>query len=261
MADNGLAGEIDAAFVATLADDLTVHDSFVPTGGKISCVDVGSCYNPFGGDPSGVCFEPKLDVIALDLCPSAACRSSVYFCDFLDLTVSGESPIVDEADHDDDNDQFGPRRYLRSLPVNMYHAVTVSLVLSYIPTPQQRYALILKAHQLLLLPNEPTGGMASVPHLGGVLVIVEKDSVLHRQKYYPLFLAHWKSVIAGVGFELVKYERITASRGRKAAHAFIWKAVSGNDANASRKTPETHGLYTRQDFSDERDVDRFFGLN
>lgn len=113
---------------------------------KIRLVDVGSCYNPFTSSPSSHLFS----VIALDLFPA---DKSVYKCDFLSLIISDasireesiviigdkkrkreEESIVTAVDKSDQT--------LTSLPATSAEAVTFSLVLSYLPDPQQRLAMV-----------------------------------------------------------------------------------------------------------------------
>ena len=110
----------------------------------IRLLDVGSCGTLFDG-------YAHIDATAVDLCPQAANRR-VYQCDFLTLPLGarGSAPDVRPSE------RF-PGGTLHSLAAEGYDAVALSLVLSYVPTPAQRGAMIRKARQLLPPPESPSG--------------------------------------------------------------------------------------------------------
>ena len=144
---------------ASTASTSAVSSSSVllPSHRKIRLLDVGSCYNPIGQSENSSFF----DVTALDLCPT---DPSVYTCDFLALQVGSnnskpiiteeQSTLVNSSTKDNDkrnninntthknSDKSSYR--LISLPAASYDVVTMSLVLNYLPTPQQRLEMVKK---------------------------------------------------------------------------------------------------------------------
>ena len=143
----------------------------------IRVVDVGSCYNPIAKGP----FHRLFDVTALDLCPT---NGSVFTCDFLKLRFgsrlsapisvsldssntspvgSGSIPFTDtttteamapsssSSSSSPSGDCDNSARRLIQLPSFSYHAVTMSLVLNYLPTPAARLAMIRQARRYAVL--------------------------------------------------------------------------------------------------------------
>ena len=103
-------------------------------------LDVGACGTLFAGH-SGV------EATAIDLCPQEG-NADVMQCDFLQLAVGaeGSEKLVEPSD-------TFPGGALRQLPAASYDAVALSLVLSYLPTPTLRGAMIRKARRLLPIPD------------------------------------------------------------------------------------------------------------
>jgi hypothetical protein len=104
-------------------------------------LDVGSC---------GTLFDARYDALActaLDLCPQDG-NGHVLQCDFLQLGIgpSDGAPVIEP------HERF-PAGRLTSLPAASFDVVVLSLVLSYLPIPRQRHAMILKARQLLPTPD------------------------------------------------------------------------------------------------------------
>lgn len=234
--------------IKTMGDSLLTDLTEVMEDGKIKLVDVGSCYNPFSD-------EAFFDVTALDLCPAKDC-SSVFTCNFLELQIGEEDSdiIVEEMDT---SDMGEPRTLiLKQLPARSYDVVTISLVLNYLSTPMQRIEMIKRSKQLLMSVN-----VDMHPHKSGLLLIIEKESILHRGKYYPLFLKHWKNEIKNQGFELMKYEKVTC--GTRSFHGFAFKTIASN-ASSPKDGDDVRGLWIKQDFDSLENqtsaLDSFFGL-
>ena len=104
-------------------------------------LDVGSC---------GTLFDARYEALActaLDLCPQEG-NGHVLQCDFLQLGIgpSDGAPAIEP------HERF-PAGRLTSLPAASFDVVVLSLVLSYLPIPRQRHAMILKARQLLPTPD------------------------------------------------------------------------------------------------------------
>ena len=109
---------------------------------KLKVLDVGSCYNPFLTGP----YNTPFDITALDLCPT---DPTVYQSDFLTLKIGPKlsEPLI----HNGSVDGTGkPINRLIQLPEHTYHAVTMSLVLNYLPTPITRLNMVRRARRLLV---------------------------------------------------------------------------------------------------------------
>ena len=115
---------------------------------KISVLDVGSCYNPFGK-------FSRYHVVAIDLSPATE-NAGVFQCDFVNVK------LIDNSGGDqltfDEND---PTR-VASISTNSFDVVVFCLLLEYLPLSQLRYRVCQKA--LRVLKN------------GGLLIIVTPDS-------------------------------------------------------------------------------------
>ena len=124
-------------------------------------LDVGSCWDYFRVFETRGCYN----VTALDLCPRSV---DVFRCDFLELRVSApgtevgaeddeKGPGLDGDESKSANHDPQPNRpnrpnqkFLISLPANSVSAVVLSLVLSYVPSPELRGEMIRKAREVLL---------------------------------------------------------------------------------------------------------------
>lgn len=183
---------------------------------KIKVLDVGSCYNPFIG-------KVEFDVTALDLCPTHA---SVYKCDFLavDVGPADSHPVASPIDpsHSQDISVLNKSSMvLQQLPCDSYDVVLMSLVLSYLPSPAHRRQMIEKARRLLTPVAASSIGHNTHPHKAGMLLIVEKESILHSGSKSEKFLRHWKASIQELGFELYRYNLLSADRRKAHTFAFI----------------------------------------
>lgn len=166
----------------------------------IRILDIGSCYNPFLHCSRSAAYA----LTALDLRPA---HDSVLQCDFLSLAVGphGSEPVVEAAE---------PWRRLLRLPERSYDAVALSLVLSYLPTPQQRRQMLSTARRLLVSDGDQ-------PHHAGLLVIFEKQSIFHSDKYSSWYLDCWKETIAAMGFSFLGYERLPD--GDRLSHGLVFR--------------------------------------
>ncbi|XP_027893861.1 S-adenosylmethionine sensor upstream of mTORC1 isoform X1 [Xiphophorus couchianus] len=199
----GLSGQAHSA----------IHSSISQLG-KIRLLDVGSCFNPF------LKFDDFLTV-GIDIVPAV---ESVYKCDFLNLQLQQPLQLAGDA-----VDAF--LRHLRSpidaLPAQLFHVVVFSLLLSYFPSPYQRWICCKKAHELL--------------ELHGLLLIITPDS--SHQNRHALMMRSWRVAVESLGFKrykYVKYSHMHLIAFRKASLATTSDLVS-------RNYPEM--LYIPQDFN------------
>ncbi|XP_014391931.1 PREDICTED: probable methyltransferase BTM2 homolog [Myotis brandtii] len=150
------------------------------TSGKIRLLDVGSCFNPF------MKFEEFLTV-GIDIVPAV---ESVYKCDFLNLQLQQPLQLAQDA-----IDAFLKqlKNPIDSLPGELFHVVVFSLLLSYFPSPYQRWICCKKAHELLML--------------NGLLLIITPDS--SHQNRHAMMMKSWKIAIESLGFKRFKYSKFS----------------------------------------------------
>lgn len=135
---------------------------------KIKLLDVGSCYNPFK------IFE-EFEVFPVDIAPA---NEEVFFCDFLNVPISNSLNISCNT--------------VSRLPNNYFHIVVFSLVLEYLPSPDQRLSICEKALHVL----QPEG----------LLCIITPDS--NHMNANINFIKTWRYLLARIGFSLVKYQKL-----------------------------------------------------
>ena len=182
----------------------------IPPGKKIKVLDVGSCYNPL----SRSVLREHFEVTAVDLFPA---NSSVHQADFLNISVGpkGSNFIYNDEENS-----------IKQLPADYFDACVMSLVLSYLPSPDMRKKMIEKARMLLREPpiEDPLSPYASL------LVIGEKESIFKSstcelRDHLPL-LSAWKGGIQKLGFDLVKYRKVLNAKN---SHVFAFRKVAGDE--------------------------------
>lgn len=137
---------------------------------KISLLDVGSCYNPFGS-------LDMFEVTAIDL---NGISDKVLRCDFLNVQI-GEGKLLSK-----DEDE------VLQLPKDSFYVVVFSLFLEYLPCPKQRYLCCKKAYDLL--------------KTAGILFIVSPDS--KHVNANAKIMKSWRYVLSKLGFMRIKYEKM-----------------------------------------------------
>ena len=101
------------------------------------------------------------------------------------------------------------------IPAKSYDCITMSLVLCYLPTPESRRDMILKARELL--DFEP-----GHEHRAGILLIIEKDSIFSKISGQADSLRQvWCRAITNYGFDFVKYEY--SSFADRKVHIFAFR--------------------------------------
>ncbi|KAI4880696.1 hypothetical protein NFI96_018428 [Prochilodus magdalenae] len=190
--------------------------------GKMRLLDVGSCFNPF------LKFEEFLTV-GIDIVPAV---ESVYKCDFLNLQLQQPLQLATDA-----LEAF--LRQLRApidaLPAQLFHVVVFSLLLSYFPSPYQRWLCCKKAHELLTLH--------------GLLLIITPDS--SHQGRHALMMRSWRVAVESLGFKRYKYVKFSHM------HLIAFRKVSVTTTSdlVSHNYPEM--LYIPQDFNMLEDEEGF----
>ncbi|KAG8142910.1 hypothetical protein E2320_006100 [Naja naja] len=192
----------------------SVTDESLHPSGKIRLLDVGSCFNPF------LKFEEFLTV-GIDIVPAV---ESVYKCDFLNLQIHQPLQLAQDA-----IDAFLKqlKNPIDSLPGELFHIVVFSLLLSYFPSPYQRWICCKKAHELLVL--------------NGLLLIITPDS--SHQNRHAMMMKSWKIAIESLGFKRFKYSKFSHM------HLMAFRKISLKTTSdlVSRNYPGM--LYIPQDFN------------
>ncbi|CAK9829382.1 S-adenosylmethionine sensor upstream of mTORC1 [Anthophora retusa] len=145
-------------------------DNFQEPTEKVSLLDVGSCFDPFGS-------LDMFEVTAIDL---NGIPNKVLRCDFLNVRIGDEKVLSDDSQE------------VLQLPESSFDVVVFSLFLEYLPCPKQRYACCKKAYDLL--------------QNGGILFIVSPDSK-HVNANVKI-IKSWRYVLSKLGFMRIKYEKL-----------------------------------------------------
>lgn len=135
---------------------------------KIELLDVGSCYNPFSH------FE-EYSTLAIDLAPA---NEQVLKCDFLKVEL-GSSTIINKSS-------------VLSIQKDYFDVVLFSLLLEYLPGPEQRYDCCLKAYDILKFE--------------GLLLIITPDS--KHVGANSKIMKSWRYILADLGFSRISYEKL-----------------------------------------------------
>ncbi|KAH0616595.1 hypothetical protein JD844_027823 [Phrynosoma platyrhinos] len=192
----------------------SLTDELLHPSGKIRLLDVGSCFNPF------LKFEEFLTV-GIDIVPAV---ESVYKCDFLNLQIQQPLQLAQDA-----IDAFLKqlKNPIDCLPGELFHVVVFSLLLSYFPSPYQRWICCKKAHELLAL--------------NGLLLIITPDS--SHQNRHAMMMKSWKIAIESLGFKRFKYSKLSHM------HLMAFRKISLKTTSdlVSRNYPGM--LYIPQDFN------------
>ncbi|KAF7707597.1 S-adenosylmethionine sensor upstream of mTORC1 [Silurus meridionalis] len=192
---------------------------------KLRLLDVGSCFNPF------LKFDEFLTV-GIDIVPAV---ESVYKCDFLNLQLQQPLQLATDALNAFLGQLHDP---IETLPAQLFHVVVFSLLLSYFPSPYQRWLCCKKAHELLILH--------------GLLLIITPDSS-HQGRHAPM-MRSWRMAIESLGFKRYKYVKFSHM------HMLAFRKVSITTSSdlVSHNYPEM--LYIPQDFSTLDEEDTFGDL-
>ncbi|MEQ2308133.1 25S rRNA (adenine2142-N1)-methyltransferase [Ameca splendens] len=188
--------------------------------GKIRLLDVGSCFNPF------LKFDEFLTV-GIDIVPAV---ESVYKCDFLNLQLQQPLQLAGDAVEAFLRHLHNP---IDALPGQLFHVVVFSLLLSYFPSPYQRWICCKKAHELL--------------DLHGLLLIITPDS--SHQNRHALMMRSWRVAVESLGFKRYKYVKYSHMH----LIAFRKVSVATTSDLVSRNYPEM--LYIPQDFNSNEEED------
>ncbi|XP_075905386.1 S-adenosylmethionine sensor upstream of mTORC1 isoform X3 [Nelusetta ayraudi] len=181
--------------------------------GRMRLLDVGSCFNPF------LKFDEFLTV-GIDIVPAV---ETVYKCDFLNLQLQPPVQLAGGAVEAFLQQLHSP---IDALPAQLFHVVVFSLLLSYFPSPYQRWICCKKAHELL--------------ELHGLLLIITPDS--SHQGRHALMMRSWRVAVESLGFRRYKYVKYSH------LHLVAFRKVSAATSSdlVSQNYPEM--LYIPQDF-------------
>ena len=165
------------------------------------------------------------------LCFSVFHFQSVHKCDFLNLQLQ---PSIECAPDTVDTYLRTLKSPVETLPRETFHVVVFSLLLSYFPSPYQRWICCQKAHQLL--------------QLNGVLLIITPDS--SHQNRNAAMIKSWKRAVESLGFRRWLYVKDTH------LHYMAFRKVS-QELSLAMIDAGPDLLYIPQDFNEDAEESVF----
>ena len=150
-------------------------------GEKLVLLDVGSCFNAFKD------FHQFL-VFPIDIAPAT---EDVYKLDFLNISFK-EIPKYFTPDESSLASQLCDNLTNNLLLKSVFDVVVFSLLLCYLPTPEQRLQCCVNAHISL--------------RLYGLLVIITPDS--SHQNRNANMMVSWRNALEGIGFVRYRYTKL-----------------------------------------------------
>lgn len=159
----------------------------------VRLLDVGSSYGPWSTWPN---------CVSLDLAPAAP---TVYKADFLALRIEDELAM---------SCYVSPEGELQSLCGGFFDSVVLSLVLSFLPTPQLRREMLDRARRCL----RPRGS----------LYVIEKTSLVPRRGGGAR--ESFQEALEAAGFRCQRYAALGTLEGDRQPHAHAWHLLWHEDS-------------------------------
>ncbi|XP_068714696.1 S-adenosylmethionine sensor upstream of mTORC1-like isoform X1 [Montipora foliosa] len=144
------------------------------------------------------------------------------------MNIADGNPVSDNSKSWCLGDFINEEEEVTILPAGLFHIIVFSLLLSYFPSPVQRWECCKKAHRLLIT--------------NGILLIITPDSS-HQNKNAAM-IKSWKTGIESLGFVRWKYHKQThlhCMAFRKVAPCHTYNHVNGS----------ADLMYVPQDFQEE----------
>jgi len=154
---------------------------------EVCLLDVGSSYQSWSSLPKS---------LALDLAPAS---TSVWRADFLQLNIEELDSVFELNDNGD----------LQTLCIGAFDAVVLSLVLSFLPTPELRREMLDRARRCLS------------QRVSASLFVIEKTSLRHEFEF--------QEALEAAGFQCQKYSAVGTLDGdsgdakKSNRHAHAWR--------------------------------------
>lgn len=123
---------------------------------------------------------------------------------------------------------------ITTLPVNYFDTIVFSLLLSYLPTPKQRWDCCVKANELL--------------RQNGLLILIESDSAHQNRNAHQI--RAWKEALTGIGFVRYKYEKLAH------LHCMAFRKVNDikdHICDVNGVIDNSEMMFIPQDFHDEEE--------
>lgn len=136
-------------------------------------------------------------------------------CDFLSVSISDETPST----------VCSPSPAVTTLRTDHFDVVVFSLLLSYLPVPQQRLECCCRAHRVL--------------KLHGILLVITPDS--SHQNKHAVMMKDWKTCIEAIGFHRWKYLKDTH------LHCMAFRKTQVTQHDYCQLEEISHLLYIVQD--------------
>lgn len=184
-------------------EGLTLAQAPEPVEPPVRLLDIGSSINRFKDWPFYV------EAHALDLQPAA---EDVYQADFFELEIveapDAESPLCVKDGK------------LEGLVATSFDVVVLSLVLSFLPSPEKRIEMVAKARQCLR------------DHRGLLFVVEGGSAIMEGNWYQKDAAAEWSQAMETAGFKVMNFDS-QLREGRRSKPVLQWtletKEVEGTE--------------------------------
>jgi hypothetical protein len=117
-----------------------------------------------------------------------------------------------------------------------------------------RYQMVQKARLLLKTPvnTDYNQDYDDSSMKGGLLLIVEKESVMNRSKRQNEgminIVDHWQKVIESIGFVLIHYQLLAVDNEGRKSHTFAFRTTKTNTSSSSSNDGK---LYIKQELENK----------
>eukprot|EP00930_Biecheleria_cincta_P037967 TRINITY_DN26092_c0_g3_i1.p1 TRINITY_DN26092_c0_g3~~TRINITY_DN26092_c0_g3_i1.p1 ORF type:complete len:491 (-),score=100.98 TRINITY_DN26092_c0_g3_i1:73-1545(-) len=181
-----------------------------PREPPVQLLDIGSNQNRFADDSFFV------NAHALDLQPSEAASGQVLQADFLKV------PIADSEDAEE-NQRFilNEDGSLKAIVAGSFDVVVLSLVLSFVPSAEQRIEMVAKARRCLRDDR-------------GLLFVVEAGSTLKDSWYDKDIATEWSKAMERAGFRVIHFDtEVKEQRREKSVLQWVLETAPVTEASRS----------------------------
>ena len=144
---------------------------------------------------------------------------------------SSDTHRVGSTLHFSDLEPFLQAGEVNCLPEESFHIVVFSLLLSYFPSPNQRWNCCVKAHELLAA--------------NGLLIIVTPDS--SHQNRNAQMIKSWKIALESIGFVRWRYVKQTH------LHCMAFRKIAKCHSRCHGNSGNPDLMYRPQDFQEDED--------
>jgi len=165
-----------------------------PRNPPVALLDIGSCTDPFSS------FPLLVETTAVDLRPAEGFEG-IFQADFFDVPIV--EPGSESAPGAGERVLLGDSGELLGLVAGSFDVAVLSLVLSYVGSPEKRIEMISRARRCLRDDR-------------GLLFVIEVGSAIASTSWYNEdAAAEWTRAIEAVGFRILRFEDQIFEKNRK----------------------------------------------